>query len=189
MVFFTDMQAQTTERQDAVGKFRIVPAVMLTLNLYSVDDGRDDSICPRNLLWLFNVLFWSTRVGLCIGLGQSDRYLLLGIFQIFPVKKRLWEATHNFFKTSKRIRLPASSLTLHEKIRRWRTPITSSTYSEYVPYVRMLLQLIHVLSFVCDATRMTIKIHKWLINIDSWNIFVHSCVPMVAAEPSAWLFM
>ena len=42
MVFFTDMQAQTTERQDAVGKFRIVPAVMLTLNPYSVDDGRDD---------------------------------------------------------------------------------------------------------------------------------------------------
>ena len=39
MVFFTDMQAQTTERQDAVGKFRIVPAVMLTFNPYSVDDG------------------------------------------------------------------------------------------------------------------------------------------------------
>lgn len=38
MVFVTDMQAQTTERQDAVGKFRIVPAVMLTFNPYSVDD-------------------------------------------------------------------------------------------------------------------------------------------------------
>lgn len=39
IAYVTDMQAQTTERQDAVGKFRIVPAVMLTFNPYSVDDG------------------------------------------------------------------------------------------------------------------------------------------------------
>lgn len=44
MEFFTDMQAQPTERQDAVGKFRIVPAVMLTFNPYSVDDGRNNSV-------------------------------------------------------------------------------------------------------------------------------------------------
>ena len=34
IAYVTDMQAQTTERQDAVGKFRIVPAVMLTFNPY-----------------------------------------------------------------------------------------------------------------------------------------------------------
>ena len=44
IAYVTDMQAQTTERQDAVGKFRIVPAVMLTFNPYSVDDGRNNSV-------------------------------------------------------------------------------------------------------------------------------------------------
>ena len=41
----------------------------------------------------------------------------------------------------------APSLTLHEKIRRWCTPITSSTYSEYVPCVRTVIHEFHVLFF------------------------------------------
>ena len=49
IAYVTDMQAQTTERQDAVGKFRIVPAVMLTFNPYSVDDGRNNSLASTIL--------------------------------------------------------------------------------------------------------------------------------------------
>ena len=30
-------QAQTTERQDAVGKFRVIPSVILTYNPYSIE--------------------------------------------------------------------------------------------------------------------------------------------------------
>lgn len=52
MVFFTDTQAQTTERQDAVGKFRIVPAVMLTFNPYSVDDGRNNSMYAERVRFI-----------------------------------------------------------------------------------------------------------------------------------------
>ena len=40
-------QAQTTERQDAVGKFRVIPSVILTYNPYSIEDAYGKSVTTK----------------------------------------------------------------------------------------------------------------------------------------------
>jgi len=73
------MQAQTTERQDAVGKFRIVPAVMLTFNPYSVDDGRNNSVITSHNVQLGLGVEAEYRMNEVLGVASGVDYIVQGI--------------------------------------------------------------------------------------------------------------
>lgn len=79
IAYVTDMQAQTTERQDAVGKFRIVPAVMLTFNPYSVDDGRNNSVITSHNVQLGLGVEAEYRMNEVLGVASGVDYIVQGI--------------------------------------------------------------------------------------------------------------
>lgn len=75
IAYVTDMQAQTTERQDAVGKFRIVPAVMLTFNPYNVDDGRNNSVITSHNVQLGLGVEAEYRMNEVLGVASGVDYI------------------------------------------------------------------------------------------------------------------
>jgi len=73
------VQAQTTERQDAVGRFRFVPSVMITYNPYSIKDWMNNSVSCNHRFQLGFGVEAEYRLHEFVGVAFGCDYVVQGV--------------------------------------------------------------------------------------------------------------
>lgn len=73
------LQAQTTERQDAVGRIRVVPSVMITYNPYSLKDMYNNEVSDKYRFHLGVGVEAEYRIHEVFGVALGLNYMVQGI--------------------------------------------------------------------------------------------------------------
>ena len=75
----TSFAQTTTERQDAVGKFRFIPSVMISYNPYSLTDSHYQDVSPKYTIGLGAGMEVEYRFHEGLGVALGVNYLVQGI--------------------------------------------------------------------------------------------------------------